>query len=431
MHPSTPLPLAGFTAVELTDNASAPFAGEILAQLGAEVWKVERPGGDASRRWGFERWRGACSSYHVLNRGKRALCLDVKNADELAQLHRLIDEKADVFIHNLRPGTSGQYQLDAETLRGRKPSLVYCEVGAFGHAGPLREEPGYDPLMQAFSGIMSLTGEADRPPSRAGVSIIDLGTGTWAALGIITALLRRNIQGAGATVNCSLFETSLAWMALSLGTAAAGGRQGERLGSGISFIAPSRAYMAADGYLMLSCANDALFTKLCDALGHAHAAKGADGAPMKLVHRDISPSNILISRAGEVKLTDFGIAKRAEEQTGIGGVRGKFAYISPEQARNEHLDPRSDVFSAAIVLWELLTGRPLYSAMSDLDALRGVRDGEALLTTASRWPKCAITRGTRPRTAASSSKSASKWALAPARSAQAATVSIASWAEAR
>jgi len=268
MHPSTPLPLAGFTAVELTDNASAPFAGEILAQLGAEVWKVERPGGDASRRWGFERWRGACSSYHVLNRGKRALCLDVKNADELAQLHRLIDEKADVFIHNLRPGTSGQYQLDAETLRGRKPSLVYCEVGAFGHAGPLREEPGYDPLMQAFSGIMSLTGEADRPPSRAGVSIIDLGTGTWAALGIITALLRRNIQGAGATVNCSLFETSLAWMALSLGTAAAGGRQGERLGSGISFIAPSRAYMAADGYLMLSCANDALFTKLCDALGH-------------------------------------------------------------------------------------------------------------------------------------------------------------------
>jgi serine/threonine-protein kinase len=119
--------------------------------------------------------------------------------------------------------------------------------------------------------------------------------------------------------------------------------------------------------------------ELCDALGHAHAAKGADGAPMKLVHRDISPSNILISRAGEVKLTDFGIAKRAEEHTGIGGVRGKFAYISPEQARNEHLDPRSDVFSAAIVLWELLTGRPLYSAMSDLDALRGVRDGETPL----------------------------------------------------
>ncbi len=268
MSHTPPLPLAGFTVVELTDNASAPFAGELLAQLGAEVWKVERPGGDASRRWGFERWRGACSSYHVLNRGKRALCLDVKDADDLAQLHRLIDEKADVFIHNLRPGTSGKYQLDAEALRGRKPSLVYCEVGAFGHVGPLREEPGYDPMMQAFSGIMSLTGDADRPPSRAGVSIIDLGTGTWAAFGVVAALLRRNIQGMGATVSCSLFETALAWMALSLGTAAAGGGQGERLGSGIGFVAPSRAYMTADGYLMLSCANDALFVKLCEAIGH-------------------------------------------------------------------------------------------------------------------------------------------------------------------
>ena len=265
---NVPLPLAGFTVVELTDNASAPYAGEVLAQLGAEVWKVERPGGDASRSWGSERWRGACASYHVLNRGKRALCLDVKNTGDLAQLHRLINERADVFIHNLRPGTAGKYQLDSETLRGRKPSLVYCEVGAFGHKGPLRKEPGYDPLMQAFSGIMSLTGDSDRPPSRAGVSIIDLGTGAWAALGIITALLRRNIQGTGATVNCSLLETALTWMALSLGTAAAGGQQSERFGSGISFIAPSRAYMAADGYLMLSCANDALFAKLCGALGH-------------------------------------------------------------------------------------------------------------------------------------------------------------------
>jgi serine/threonine protein kinase len=116
--------------------------------------------------------------------------------------------------------------------------------------------------------------------------------------------------------------------------------------------------------------------ELCDALGHAHAAKGADGTPMKLVHRDISPSNILISRAGEVKLTDFGIAKRAEESTGHGGVRGKFAYISPEQARNEHLDPRSDVFSAGLLLWELFTGKPLFSAMSDLEALRSVREAQ-------------------------------------------------------
>jgi serine/threonine protein kinase len=119
-----------------------------------------------------------------------------------------------------------------------------------------------------------------------------------------------------------------------------------------------------------------LGAELCDALGHAHAAKGADGAPMKLVHRDISPNNVLISRAGEVKLTDFGIAKRADESTGGGGVRGKFAYISPEQARNQHVDARSDVFSTALVLWELCTGQPLFSELSDLEALRGVCDGD-------------------------------------------------------
>lgn len=281
------LPLSGFVVVELTDNASAPFGGEILAQLGAEVWKVERPGGDASRRWGSDRCRGASSSYHVLNRGKQCLCLDIKNEAELARLHQLIDDKADVFIHNLRPGTSGKYRLDATTLRRRKPSLVYCEVGAFGHVGPMREEPGYDPLMQAFSGIMSLTGDADRPPSRSGVSIIDLGTGTWAALGIVVALLRRQTQGTGATVNCSLFETALAWMALSLGTHAAGGKKAGRLGSGIGFIAPSRAYMTADGYLMVSCANDHLFGKLCGALGRPDWATDARFATnsARLQHR--------------------------------------------------------------------------------------------------------------------------------------------------
>src|SRR4051812_4936536 len=115
--------------------------------------------------------------------------------------------------------------------------------------------------------------------------------------------------------------------------------------------------------------------EICEALEHAHSAKAPDGKPMSLVHRDVSPSNVLLSRAGEVKLTDFGIAKRAEqEQTGTGGVRGKFAYISPEQARNEHIEPRSDVFSVAIVLWELITNKRLFSGLGDLDALRAVRE---------------------------------------------------------
>src|SRR5689334_20422840 len=118
--------------------------------------------------------------------------------------------------------------------------------------------------------------------------------------------------------------------------------------------------------------------EICEALEHAHAARAPDGKPMSLVHRDVSPSNVLLSRAGEVKLTDFGIAKRAEsESTGHGAVRGKFAYISPEQARNEHLDPRSDVFSVGILLWELIANRRLYSKLGDLEALRAVREAKA------------------------------------------------------
>ena len=117
--------------------------------------------------------------------------------------------------------------------------------------------------------------------------------------------------------------------------------------------------------------------EICEALEHAHSAKAPDGKPMSLVHRDVSPSNVLLSRAGEVKLTDFGIAKRAEqEQTGTGGVRGKFAYISPEQARNEHIEPRSDVFSVAILIWEMVTNRRLFSGMADLEALRAVREAQ-------------------------------------------------------
>jgi crotonobetainyl-CoA:carnitine CoA-transferase CaiB-like acyl-CoA transferase len=182
------LPLNGVLVVELSDNASLPFCGQILAALGADVWKVERPVGDASRKWGPSQWKGSGAAFHALNRGKRSICIDIKDPEQLATLHELIDRHADVFMHNLRPGSAGQYGLDPENLRARKPELIYSELGAFGHVGPMNKDPGYDPLMQAFSGIMSLTGEEGQPPVRSGVSIIDFGTGLWTAIGILAAL---------------------------------------------------------------------------------------------------------------------------------------------------------------------------------------------------------------------------------------------------
>jgi crotonobetainyl-CoA:carnitine CoA-transferase CaiB-like acyl-CoA transferase len=270
------LPLAGVVVVELGDSASAPFAGQVFAALGADVWKVERPGtGDSSRGWGPSRWKGSGAAYHALNRGKKSICLDIKDPVQLATLKQLVQDHADVFLHNLRPGSAGQYGLDPESLRARKPDLICCEVGAFGHAGPMNMLPGYDPLMQAFSGIMSLTGEEGQAPVRAGVSIVDFGTGMWAVIGILAALFRRQARRQGATVNSSLLETAFAWMTVGVANYAADGNKGGRHGSGIGFIVPHRAYTASDGYLVVSCANDRLFAVLCEAIDKPDLAKDA------------------------------------------------------------------------------------------------------------------------------------------------------------
>ncbi|WP_194903603.1 CaiB/BaiF CoA transferase family protein [Catenulispora rubra] len=260
------LPLAGIVVVELSDSASAPFAGKILAELGAEVWKVERPTGDSARGWGPSKWKGDGAAFHALNRGRRYLRLDIKDGGQLATLHRLIAERADVFLHNLRPGSAARYGLDADSLRVTKPELIHCEIGAFGKAGPLRELPGYDPLMQAFSGIMDITGEEDGGPVRAGVSIVDFGTGMWAVIGVLAALHRRHLKHTGATVDASLLETAIAWMSVGIAGHQADGNPGSRHGSGVAFIVPHRAFSTTDGALIVSCANDALFTRLCAAL---------------------------------------------------------------------------------------------------------------------------------------------------------------------
>jgi formyl-CoA transferase len=267
------LPLAGVVVVELGDSASAPFAGHVLAALGAEVWKVERPSGDSSRGWGPSQWKGCAAAFHALNRGKRCISIDIKDVEQLATLHRLIAEHADVFIHNLRPGSADKYGLDADSLRVTKPELICCELGAFGHTGPLSEAPGYDPAMQAFAGIMNLTGEEGQGPVRAGVSIIDFGSGMWSVIGILAALFRRQVKHTGASVNSSLLETALAWMSINIANFNADGDPGGRHGSGAAIIVPHRAYAVADGYLVVSAANDRLFAKMCAALGHPEWAR--------------------------------------------------------------------------------------------------------------------------------------------------------------
>jgi crotonobetainyl-CoA:carnitine CoA-transferase CaiB-like acyl-CoA transferase len=261
-------PLAGITVVEIGHSVAAPYAGFILSELGAEVIKVENPnGGDYARGWGPPFWDGTATAYHALNRGKNGITVDFAKAEEVARLKRLVLDRADAVIQNLRAGVMDRHGLGAEELTAQKPELIYCDLGAFGGGGPLSDKPGYDPLMQAFAGIMSVTGEGgDRPPIRVGVSIIDMGSGMWATIGILAALFERSRTGRGAAVATSLYETALAWMSVPLAAYGANREVRKPQGSGAVEIVPYQCFATRDGWLMIAAGNDNLFRKLCAAV---------------------------------------------------------------------------------------------------------------------------------------------------------------------
>ena len=254
--------------IDLTSSLAGPFCGSILAALGADVVKVERVEGDETRSWGPPFHDGEGVLFHSANAGKRSLALDVRDPRGLDVLLRLVGS-ADVFLQSLRPGGAERIGLGSEELLARNPRLVYCSIGAFGRSGPLRQEPGYDPLMQAFSGILGVTGEPDRPGVRVGVSLVDHGTALWGSVGILAALLDRERTGAGTVVDVALYETALSLMGYHLSSAAVTGRDPQRQGTAFPLIAPYQVLPTADGELMIAAANDRLFAKLCDALGLA------------------------------------------------------------------------------------------------------------------------------------------------------------------
>jgi crotonobetainyl-CoA:carnitine CoA-transferase CaiB-like acyl-CoA transferase len=272
-------PLAGITVVELGHSVAAPYAGLILADLGARVIKVENPrSGDYARGWGPPFWKDTASVFHSLNRGKEGITVDFGDPLDCKKLKSLILGEADAVIQNLRPGILEKFDLTAEALRTEKPALVWCDIGAFGSKGPLASKPGYDPLAQASTGIMSVTGEGGRPPVRVGVSLVDMGSGMWSVIGMLAALVARNKDGQGCNVATSLYETGLAWMTVPLAGYAASGEVRKPYGSGTAEIAPYQAFEASDGWLMIAAGNDNLFRKLCGALGLEMLASDRDFA---------------------------------------------------------------------------------------------------------------------------------------------------------
>jgi crotonobetainyl-CoA:carnitine CoA-transferase CaiB-like acyl-CoA transferase len=281
-------PLAGISVLDLTQNVAGPFCTLILGDLGADVIKVERPGrGDEVRAWAPPRWNGESVMYLTLNRNKRGLALDLRAPEARPILDGLI-RRADVLVQSFRAGGAEALGLGAAAARAANRRLVYCAVTAFGAEGPLRDLPGYDPMMQAQAGLMSLTGYPGQPPVRAGTSLVDMGTGMWAALGILAALRERDRTGEGAEVGTALYDTALAWIPYQLLGYLATGEVPRAQGSGAAMIVPYQAFETADGHLMIAAPTDALFARLAQALGRPDLAadpRFADN-PSRVRHRD-------------------------------------------------------------------------------------------------------------------------------------------------
>ena len=282
------LPLEDLHVVDVTSSLAGPYCTEILAALGADVVKVERPdGGDDTRAWGPPFVDGVGAMFLCANASKRSVALRLGDPAGLDALLRLADG-ADVFVQSLRPGLAEARGLGHEVVRARNPRLVYCTIGSFGPVGPLREAPGYDPLMQAIGGIVSVTGEADRPGVRSGASLVDQSTGLWAAVGILAALGERDRTGEGRLVEVSLYETTLALLPYHLtGYLATGEIQG-RYGTAYPAIVPYQVFSTSDGELMIAVGNDRHFAAFCDALARPELAAEPRFAtnPARVEHRD-------------------------------------------------------------------------------------------------------------------------------------------------
>jgi crotonobetainyl-CoA:carnitine CoA-transferase CaiB-like acyl-CoA transferase len=280
-------PLAGLLVADITQNVAGPYCTQILGDMGAEVIKVERlERGDDARAWAPPYWGEESATFMSVNRNKRSLAVDLKAAEGREVVERLV-ARADILVQSLRAGAIEQLGLGWEWARRINPRLVYCSITAFGTEGPYRDRPGYDPLMQAYSGIMSVTGHPGQPPARVPVSLVDMGTGMWAAMAIVAALRERDRTGRGANITTALFDTAIAWTVFQMHLYLATGEVPQPQGSGTAMIAPYEAFPARDAWVMIAAGSDALFTKVCAALGQPGLAtdqRFADN-PRRVEHR--------------------------------------------------------------------------------------------------------------------------------------------------
>jgi crotonobetainyl-CoA:carnitine CoA-transferase CaiB-like acyl-CoA transferase len=270
-------PLDGITVLDLTRVLSGPYCTMLLADMGARVIKVEQPGkGDDTRAWGppflypsapssgagRPDVNGESAYFLSINRNKESVTLDFKHPDGRDVLERLI-AKSDVLVENFRPGTLTKLGLDYRSLAARHPRLVFCSISGFGQSGPRSKEPGYDAIMQAEGGLMSITGAADGPPYRLGVAIVDIVSGMFAAYGIAVALFARERTGRGQEVDLAMLDATVALLTYQAGNYFASGKVPARLGNRHPSIVPYETFAASDGEFVLAVGNDDQWRRFC------------------------------------------------------------------------------------------------------------------------------------------------------------------------
>lgn len=259
--------LEGVKVLDLSRTLAGPFSTMMLGDMGADIIKVEQPGsGDETRRFTPPTWNGESCYYLTSNRNKRSITIDLKLEEGKEIIYRLAEE-ADIFVENFRTGTMDKLGYGYEKLKEINPRLIYCSISGFGRTGPEKNRAGYDLLLQGFSGLMSITGEQDGPPVKAGTSIVDLTTGMYAAFSMVTALMAREKTGIGQFLDVSLLDSQVALLNYHGTNYFATGDSAKRFGSGHPTIVPYQAFHAKDMDIILAVANDGLWVKCCNAFG--------------------------------------------------------------------------------------------------------------------------------------------------------------------
>ena len=291
MTDQSPRLLDGIRVLDLSRGLAGPWAGQMLADYGADVIKVERPGsGDDTRAWGPPWWgegdHRVAAYFLCANRGKRSLAIDIASPEGIARVRELAQE-ADILIENYKVGQLAKYGLDAASLQALNPGLIYCSITGYGQHGPLSHKAGYDFAIQAEGGLMSITGERDGKPQKVGVAVTDLMTGVYAVTAILAALHERSRTGRGRVIDASLYDVQVAMLANQASNQLIGRTRPTRVGNAHPNIVPYQVFPTQDGHMVLAVGNDGQFVRFCEAAGHSDVAADPRFAtnPARVAHR--------------------------------------------------------------------------------------------------------------------------------------------------